>query len=99
MNETMRPESFGEGKRVGLAIAALASGAVAFVSLLGLEKAILAIVLAVLAVRGAPPQSRSRRVAFLALGLAALYVLTFAVLMVLFHDRLGELVRLLQQLS
>lgn len=36
-------ESFLEGRRTGLAIGALAASAVAFISLLGIEKAILAL--------------------------------------------------------
>lgn len=99
MNETVHAEAFEQGKRTGLAIAALATAAVAFISLLGLEKAILAVVLAVLAARGTPRGSRSHRLALLALGIAVLYALTFVIVMVLFRDRIGELVRLLQQMS
>lgn len=99
MNETVHAEAFEQGKRTGLAIAALATAAVAFLSLLGLEKAILAVVLAVLAARGTPRESRSHRLALLALGIAVLYALTFVIVMVLFRDRIGELVRLLQQMS
>jgi uncharacterized membrane protein len=99
MNETMHADSFQEGKRTGLAIGALAAAAVAFVSLLGIEKAVLAIVLGVLAVRGASPASRSRRLALLALGIAVVYALTFAVVMILFHQKIGELFRLLQQMG
>ena len=43
--------AFAEGKRTGLAIGALAASAVAFVSLLGIEKAILGLALAALAAR------------------------------------------------
>lgn len=99
MHEDMHTEAFQEGKRAGLAIAALAGSAVAFVSLLGIEKTILAIVLAVLAIRGSAPRSRARRLALAALGIAAVYVLTFAVAMALFHEKLYELIRLLQQLG
>ena len=53
----------------------------------------------VLAIRGAPPKSHTRRLASVAIGLAMLYVVTFAMLMTLFHDKLGELIRLLQQMS
>jgi len=99
MNEDLHTKAFREGKRAGLAIAAVAGSAVAFVSLLGIEKAILAIVLAILARRGAAPKSHTRRLASVAIGLAMLYVAMFAVVMALFHDKLGELIRLLQQLG
>jgi hypothetical protein len=99
MNHDSHTEAFREGKRAGLAIAAIGGSAVAFVSLLGIEKAVLAIVLAIVAIRGAAPKSHTRRLAFVAIGLAMLYVVTFAVVMVLFHDKLGELIRLLQQMS
>ena len=95
MNEDLHTEAFREGKRVGLAIAAIAVSAVAFVSLLGIEKAMLAIVLAILASRGAALKSHTRRLGSVAIGLAALYVVTFAVVMALFHDKLDELFRLL----
>jgi len=99
MHEDTHAEAFREGKRAGLAIAALAGSAVAFVSLLGIEKAILAITLAVLAIRGTAPRSRARRLASVALGIAVIYVLTFAVVMALFHEKLYELIRLLQQMG
>jgi ABC-type multidrug transport system fused ATPase/permease subunit len=92
-------ESFLEGRRTGLAIGALAASAVAFISLLGIEKALLAIVLAILAMRGAAPSTPARRLAWGSLGVALLYVLTFVAVMALFHERLGELVRLLQQMA
>ena len=99
MNEDSHTEAFREGKRAGLAIAAIAGSAVAFVSLLGIEKALLAIILAILASRGAAPKSHTRRLASVAIGLGLLYVVTFAVVMALFHDKLGELIRLLQQMG
>src|SRR5262245_61556922 len=45
-------EAFDGGRRAGLAVAAMALGVVTFLSLLGLEKAGLAIILGVLALRG-----------------------------------------------
>ena len=49
------------GRSEGLATAALAVGAVAFLNLLGVEKGILAIVLAVLSLRNAPAGPPPRR--------------------------------------
>ena len=99
MHDDTQKEAFREGKRVGLAIAAVAASAVAFVSLLGIEKAILAITLAILAIRGTAPRSRVRRLASVALGIAMVYVLTFVVVMALFREKLYELIHLLQQMS
>lgn len=99
MCENPSERAFEEGRRTGLAIAAVAAGVVSFISLLGLEKAILAVVLAVLAGRGVTAGRQCRRLAAVALMIAGLYVITFAVIMVLFHDRVAELVRLLQQLG
>jgi NADH:ubiquinone oxidoreductase subunit K len=99
MSDDPRREAFREGRRAGLAIAAIAASAVAFVSLLGIEKAILAAVLAVLAMRGATRRSRTTRLARLAIGIAALYAVSFAVLLVLFRDKVWELLRLLQQMG
>ena len=99
MHEDAHTEAFREGKRAGLAIGALAGSAVAFISLLGVEKAILAITLAILAIRGTAPRSRARRMASVALGIAVVYVLTFALVMALFHEKLYELIRLLQQMG
>jgi len=97
MHEDLHAEAFREGRRAGLAIAALAGSLVAFISLLGIEKAILAIALAIVAGRRAAPRSWTRRSAFVALGIAALYMLTFAVVMALYHEKVAELIRLLQQ--
>jgi len=99
MHENTRQEALREGKRFGLAIGALAGSAVAFVSLLGLEKAILAVTLAVLAMRGSAPRSGARRLGWLALSIAAVYVLTYAIILALYHEKLYELIRLLQQMS
>jgi hypothetical protein len=92
-------ESFLEGRRTGLAIGALAASAVAFISLLGIEKAILALVLAVLAMRGSAPSTPARRLAWVSLGVVLLYILTFVVVVALLHERLAELIRMLQQMG
>ena len=90
---------YAEGKREGLAIGAIAAGAVAFISLLGVEKAILAIVLAVLAFRGAKAGSAARRLSLAAIVVAAVYALTYIILLVLYYDKLVELIHLLQKLG
>jgi len=87
-----------EGRRQGMALAALALGLVSFLNLLGTEKAILAILLAGLALSGSTSRIVRRR-SFIALGLAVLYILTILLVLGLFHDELGQLLQLLTKLS
>ena len=89
--------AFDQGRQTGLAIGALAMSIVAFISLLGIEKAILAAVLGVVSLRGLG--SPGRRYAVAAVAIAIVYAITFAIVLGLFHDKLGELVRLMQQLG
>jgi len=90
---------FAEGRRSGLATAALAVGVVSFLSLLGVEKAALAVVLGVLALRGAAPGTSARRLGLAAVLLGGLFVATLAVVLVLFRADFAKLLSLLQQLS
>lgn len=92
-------EAYAAGRRSGLALGAIAVAGLAFVSMLGIEKAILAIALARLAVRGAGPGDASRRYSGWATGVACVYAATFAIVLVLFHRQLAELLRLLQHLG
>lgn len=86
------------GRAEGFAIAALALGVLSFIQLLGMEKALLAIVLAVLALR-AVPSPRSRMQGRIAIGLGVLYIAITLTALVLFRDRFAELIRLLQSLG
>lgn len=87
-----------EGRREALALTALAVSLVSFLNLLGAEKSILAIVLAILAIKGGGiPAVRQR--ASLAIGFAALHICTVLVVIVLFQEELGELVDLLRKLA
>lgn len=99
MTEDVRNSAYQEGRRAGLALAALAASLVAFLSLLGLEKALLAMALAYLASRGAVHSSRSRRLAGWALLISLLYTGLFATVLIVFHAKLAEIIRLLQQLG
>lgn len=90
--------AFSRGRAEGFAIGALAIGVLSFIQLLGAEKALLAIVLGVLALREAPAV-RSRTHSRIAIGLGVLYVLITAATLILFRDQLAELVRLLQTLG
>jgi hypothetical protein len=91
-------EARDEGRRQGLAIAALALGLISFLNLLGAEKSILAIVLAAIAMSGSGSGAVRRR-SLAAIGLALLYLLTVAVVLVLFREELGQLIQLLQKLG
>src|SRR4051794_32791237 len=86
------------GRSEGMATAALALGAVAFLNLLGVEKGILAIVLAVLALRGAPAGPSPRR-ARIAIALGVVQLATVVMALVLFHDKLRQLIELLRTLG
>jgi hypothetical protein len=97
MDEAMA--AYGAGRRVGFGISALALSLVAFLSLLGAEKAILAVVLGVLAVRGGRSDATARKLGAAAIGIAVAFLATLVVVLVLYWDRLAELVELLNRLS
>jgi hypothetical protein len=87
-----------QGRSDGLAFAALALSLVSFTNLLGAEKAILAIVLAVLALRSATSgavRTRSR----MAIALASIYIVSIATVLVIFREELTHLIQLLQDLG
>lgn len=90
--------AYEEGRRAGLAIAALALAILSFINLLGVEKSILALVLAVIAMYGAGGQD-ARRWGRLAVVLAAVHIVAFAAVIVLFHQKLGQLILLLHKLG
>lgn len=87
-----------QGRREGLATAALAAACLAFVNLLGAEKALLALTLAGLAVRGLPPGAARGR-ALAAVGLSAVYLATVVTVLILFRHELADLIRLLKDLG
>jgi hypothetical protein len=87
-----------QGRGEGLALAAVALAVVAFINLLGAEKAILAVVLGVLARRHAMSKIARRR-SGIAIALGVLQLGTVAVVLVLFRDRLGQLLDLLKTLG
>jgi hypothetical protein len=91
--------AYEEGRRTGLAIAAFALAIMSFINLLGVEKSILALVLAVIAMYGAPRGAEVRRWSRNAIGLAAVHIVIFVVFIVLFHQKLGQLILLLQKLG
>ena len=101
MNETAKKDSLILGQKYAFATASLVLGVSCFVSLLGLEKAILAIVFAWLALRTKPePALREHRLwakAGLILGILPLIIVP--VIIVFNFDRLREIVELLSKIS
>ncbi len=91
--------SYDTGRRTGFGIAALALGCVSFLSLLGLEKAVLAIVLGGLAMRGAPQGNLSRRLGTAGIVLGIAFIMTAVVVLLVFHDKLMILIQALKDLS
>lgn len=88
-----------QGRNMGLATAALALSLVSFVNLLGIEKSILAAVLAIFALRGRNPAAQTARRSRITLIFAGIHAVTFIVVVALFHEKLAELIHLLQKLS
>jgi hypothetical protein len=88
-----------DGYRLGLATAALALSAVAFINMLGIEKSVLAAVLALLAMQGAKPLDQLLRRGKAALAISALYAVTIVTVLILYHQQLSELLHLMQKLG
>jgi hypothetical protein len=91
--------AFDAGRRIGFGVSALALSLVAFLSLLGTEKAILAIVLGVLALRGGAGGTLAKRLGIFAISIASLFIATVGVVLVVFWDKVVELVHALEALS
>jgi hypothetical protein len=98
--ETDRVQAaFQEGRGVGLATGAMALSVVAFFNLLGIEKSILAGVLAILALQSVGASRAVIRRGQAALIVAAIHLITVVAVIALFHDKLLQLVHLLQKLG
>ncbi len=89
--------AYTQGWSAGLALAALAVGVVAFLNLLSIEKSVLALVLAGLALRGA--QGPARMQSWFAIVLGVIQIALAVTVVILFHDKLLEWVRLLKTLG
>lgn len=92
-------EAFDAGRRAGLAVAAFSLALVSFLSLLGAEKALLAIVLATVALRGAKVGETTRRLALAAIGIGTIFVATVAFVVIAYWDKIRELIAALEKLS
>jgi hypothetical protein len=91
--------AYAAGRRDGLGVAALTLGIVTYLSLLGVEKAVLVIVLGALAIRGGRPGSVAQKFGTAAIVLGVLFIVTFIVVMICYRDKVAELFALLQKLS
>ena len=92
-------EAFRAGRCVGFGISALTLALVGFVSLLGAEKAILAIVLGILAIRGSGRGTQARRLGIAAISVGTFFILALVVSLVLFWGQIQHFIQMLQKLS
>ena len=92
-------EAYQAGRRTGIAISAFALSIVAYLSLLGFEKAILAIVLGIIALRGAQTKSLPRRLGIFSICLSVLFMVSAIVFLIIFREKVIEFIRLLRTLS
>ena len=101
MNETETKDSLILGQKYAFATASLVLGVCCFVNLLGLEKAILAIIFAGLALRTKPePALREHRIwAKTGLILGILLLIIVPVIIIFNFDRLREIVELLSKIN
>ena len=98
-HEEQMANMFDAGRRTGYAVSALVLSLVTFLSLLGAEKAILAIVLGALAVRGSTGRNTATRLGTAAIIIAAVFLAAAAVLLMVFRSQLVEIVEMLNELS
>jgi hypothetical protein len=87
-----------QGRGEGLALAALSVGIVAFINLVGAEKGILAVVLGVLATRRAV-SSPTRRRGRIAVILGVVQLVTVVGVLIVFREKIAQLLDLLRTLS
>jgi hypothetical protein len=92
-------DAFRAGRRVGFGISAFVLGLVSFLSLLGAEKAILAMILGVMAIRGSGQGALARRLGTIAICLGAAFLVTMVVILIVFRGQVLEFVQMLQKLS
>ncbi len=88
------------GQKYAFAAASLMVGLSTFISLLGLEKATLAIVFGFLALRTTPPPTLAARrlLAQVGVGLGVLMWITVPTMLIVFRDRVGALLEALERL-
>ena len=91
--------AYQEGRRYGLATAALALSIVSFLNMFGIEKSILAIVLAILARQGAVSTAVAFRRGRTALLIASAHIATVVIVLIVIHEKFGGLLNFLHKLG
>ena len=93
-------EAFIAGRAAGLALAAMVISLVAFLQLLGAEKALVGLVLGVFAYRSALQGSmQTRRLSMAAIGIAILYILLLIAVLVFAGEDLLQAIMALDRAS
>lgn len=89
------------GQKYAYATAALLVGAASYVSLLGLEKAALAVFFGWMALRTSPPPALSERRTWAraGIGLGAVFLVVAPTLLALYWDRIRDLIAALERLQ
>jgi len=98
-NQDQIVRAYNAGRRVGFGISALVLSIVAYLSMLGFEKAILAIVLGALALKGTENKTIAKRLGIISICLGILFVITAIVILIIFRDKVAEFITLLKQIS
>jgi hypothetical protein len=92
-------EAFCAGRRVGFGISALSLVLITFVSMLGVEKVILAMILGRLAIRGSARGTQAYRLGVAAIRIGICFLVAFAVGLIVFWGRVIEFFEALQRIS
>lgn len=90
-------EAFAKGRVAGLGIAALAISCVAFVQLLGAEKAIVGLVLGIVAYRSVAEPNRGRQWALIAIAVSSLYLVFMLAVLIFAGDDILQAIQALDQ--
>ena len=101
MNNQESNQSAILGQKYAYATASLMLGITCFFSMLGLEKAILAIIFARLALKSTPPPELKERRAWAKAGLlmGAIILVAMPTVLIVFFDRIRELIDLIEKFN
>lgn len=91
-------EAYNTGRRVGFGISAMVLSIVTYLSMLGFEKAILAIVLGALAMQ-AGQRTLARRLGIVSITLGSIFIVSAIIFLAVFWEKFMEIITLLKELS
>ncbi len=94
---TNQPDDYARGRAVGFGIAALTISAVAFIQLLGAEKAIAGLVLGTLAYRSGAESDQSRKLAIAAIAVSSFYLVLMLVVLLFAGEDILHAIKALDQ--